>query len=417
MLVETEDSLVEALCDVLAARQPVVAFDLETFGDSARASPRLRDRPALGPLAATIRLAQFTAEHSPHIYVADLARIGDARVLQPLLEHALLVGHNLKFEIRMLQAAALRLPDDLGCRVLDTMVASQVLCAGRRQEHSLRAVAERCLGVELDKTEQASDWSGGLSREQLRYAADDVRHLHPLLHSLSRELEDAGLIETFLLECRAVPAVAWLEQSGVLLDEERWLELARAEGARAQALAGRLDEIVGQRPGWLPLTGCDALASTGTAARRCWRRSGSGVTIWIAPTRWHWSRFVTGIRVPVLLDFKQASKRASTYGTDYVQNQHPVSGRVHSEWFQLGSGAGRMSRERPNVHEIPRQAAYRACFRAPEGRRIVKCDWSAIEMRIAADIAGDRRLLAAFENRVDVHRQTAAALMASQSRR
>lgn len=69
-----------------------------------------------------------------------------------------------------------------------------------------------------------------------------------------------------------------------------------------------------------------------------------------------------------------------------------------------------MSARKPNLQQIPRDPAYRACFRAPEGRVLVKCDYAAIEMRIAAEVAGDARLIEAFDRGTDVHRLTAAML-------
>lgn len=62
----------------------------------------------------------------------------------------------------------------------------------------------------------------------------------------------------------------------------------------------------------------------------------------------------------------------------------------------------------------PRTPAYRACFKAPEGRALVKADYSQIELRIAAEIAGDQRMLDAYRRGKDLHSLTARLVLGKQ---
>src|SRR5205823_4246579 len=94
----------------------------------------------------------------------------------------------------------------------------------------------------------------------------------------------------------------------------------------------------------------------------------------------------------LLLDHREAAKRAGTYGIEFLKHVHPSTGRIHADWRQLGSRAGRMSCSRPNLQQVPRDRAYRACVRPAEGRALVKADYSQIELRIAAEVAPDKRL-------------------------
>src|SRR5262249_15683971 len=79
--------------------------------------------------------------------------------------------------------------------------------------------------------------------------------------------------------------------------------------------------------------------------------------------------------VPLLRAYRTVHKQVGTYGafwlTDYV---HPRTQRLHADYLQLGSRAGRMSCTRPNVQNIPRSAAYRRAIAAPEGRCLLKAD-------------------------------------------
>jgi DNA polymerase-1 len=113
----------------------------------------------------------------------------------------------------------------------------------------------------------------------------------------------------------------------------------------------------------------------------------------------------------LLLDHRDAAKRAGTYGIELLKHVHPTTGRIHADWQQLGSRAGRMSCSKPNLQQVPRDRAYRACFRPAEGRALVKADLSQIELRIAAQIADDARLIAAYAAGDDVHLLTAAEVL------
>jgi DNA polymerase-1 len=91
---------------------------------------------------------------------------------------------------------------------------------------------------------------------------------------------------------------------------------------------------------------------------------------------------------------------------------NPKTGRVHTSYHQAGAATGRLSSNDPNLQNIPIRTEdgrrIRKAFVAPEGRRIVACDYSQIELRIMAHLSEDPGLLAAFASGQDVHRATAA---------
>jgi DNA polymerase-1 len=84
---------------------------------------------------------------------------------------------------------------------------------------------------------------------------------------------------------------------------------------------------------------------------------------------------------------------------------------VYAGWKQIGSDAGRMSCSKPNLQQVPRGKAYRCCVRAPEGRVLVKADYSQIELRIAAKVTGDRAMLDAYHRGEDIHTATARSIL------
>jgi DNA polymerase-1 len=107
----------------------------------------------------------------------------------------------------------------------------------------------------------------------------------------------------------------------------------------------------------------------------------------------------------LLREYRSATKRVSSYAewTRHVAND----GRIYAEWNQLGSVAGRTSCASPNLQQTPRDPRYRACFMAPRGRVLIKADYSQLQLRIAAQIADEARMLAAYAQGEDLHTLTA----------
>lgn len=350
-------------------QEPVLGLDLETTG--------------LDPHQDRVRLLSLS--DSGETYLVDLFRLpGALDTLRPLFESTrgpTLVGHNLRFDLGFLMKAGLR-PD--GRRLWDTGLTHQVVHARSR----MPALAD--LVPSLDKSLQTSDWSGPLSEAQLAYAAADTQVLLPLYQRQNEEVRRLGLGWVVEIESRALPAVAWMGLMGVPFDPERWLSQAKGAESRAKEVLQRLD----WRTNWdSPKQALEAL-----------RRAG----IELGDTREETlSRHREHPTVAALLAYREHRKRQSTYGAAWLENLHPLTGRIHPSWQPIGAESGRMSCSRPNLQQVPREPAYRSCFRAPEGRVLVKADYSQIELRIAAQVAGERRMLAAFERGEDLHTLTA----------
>jgi DNA polymerase-1 len=314
------------------------------------------------------------------------------------------VGHNLQFDLRFLA----RLGFTPG-RVFDTQLASQVLHAGERAEnnavlrHKLGDVAARELGRQLDKAEQKSDWSHPtLTPEQLAYAAADAAVLVPLAESLRARLAAADLARTAELEMRALPGVTWA--APVRLNSAAWVAIADAAAAEQARLAGEMD----------------ALAPNGTSlfGGRNWnspdqvRAAFTGLGVTLDSTDDDALAALDHPLAALLRDYRAAAKRAGTYGRKWLDKHLGADGRVMPSWNQLGAEySGRMSCSDPNLQNVPRSADYRRCFVAGPGNVLVKADYSQIELRIAAKLTGERRMLDAYQTGQDLHSLTAAALL------
>jgi DNA polymerase-1 len=367
----------------------LIGLDVETTGLDPR-SHRIR----------LLSLACDTIDGVSFSYLIDCFAVDPAPLFAALAGKELVV-HNASFDLGFLA----RLGFIPAGRIRDTMLLSRLLTAGGPDWHKngLAACALRELNLTLDKSHQKDDWSRNLTDDQLVYAARDVAVLRPLFTALSKKIVESKLERAVEIETRAIPAFLWLARSSVAFDGQAWQRLTGEADHLAKDLADRLTALAPARPGYL-----------------------------IGESAWDWNSPVqvkqvfeamgfkldstddealAGVDHPLaglLREYRGVSRRISTYG-DW---SHFVSadGRIYAEWNQLGSVAGRTSCADPNLQQVPRDPRYRRCFIAPPGRVLVKADYSQLQLRIAAKVAADKAMLAAYARGDDLHTLTARQL-------
>jgi len=112
-----------------------------------------------------------------------------------------------------------------------------------------------------------------------------------------------------------------------------------------------------------------------------------------------------------IFKYREYSKLLSTY-IDVIPTLVDADSRLHSTLIQTGTTTGRMASENPNIQNIPNKSdlgrAIRSGFIAEKGKVIVAIDYSQIELRIAAFLSRDEKLLEIFKQGLDVHTAVAA---------
>jgi DNA polymerase-1 len=388
------------LAEVLKLLQDcqVIAVDTETTG--------------LDPLKDRIRLVQIAAANQP-VIIIDLFKIAKEELtpLRELLQgKPIKVLQNAKFDLKFLQQAGL----PIAGKLFDTMLAAQLLDAGMRSHsYNLAELVKFYLGEDLSKEQQRSDWSNsGLSSEQLEYAARDAAILLRLREVMKPKLKNARLVETARLEFDCLSAIAQIELNGMLLDLSRWddlrqeLERSRdqlADGLRKQlqpALLSTQLDILGNQT-FLNLDSqqqvLEALQRMGVPVKNTSKLSLIPLAEEHPPVR-------------ALLDYRKAAKAVQAFASSLPKHVHPITGRIHPDYQQMGAATGRMSCRNPNLQQIPRDKIFRSCFIPAPGYCLVVADYSQIELRVAAELSGDRRMIEAYQNDEDLHRLTAALI-------
>ena len=115
-----------------------------------------------------------------------------------------------------------------------------------------------------------------------------------------------------------------------------------------------------------------------------------------------------------ILDHRSLSKLKSTYTDKLPLEVNNSSGRIHSTFQQAVTATGRLSSTDPNLQNIPIRTKegrrVRQAFVATEGYKHFAADYSQIELRIMAHLSGDKNLLKAFKNKIDIHSFTASEI-------
>ncbi len=267
----------------------------------------------------------------------------------------------------------------------------------QKVSHKLGDVVWRELGVQLNKEHQASDWGGELSPNMLLYAAEDSRVLLHLVDALEPKIREADLHKVADIECRALPAITWMANAGVPFDSEGWRSCLDDEEAALSRLRTNLDDLAPDPPGsegwnWnSPKQVIEAFRLLGVK---------------LADTKGETLARSEHPLAKALLEYRKTSKLVGTYGPNLLK--FVEDGRIYGSWWQNGAGTGRMASSSPNLQNLPPEV--RRYVKAPAGRVLVVADYSQIELRIAAKIASEERMLVAFANGEDIHTITACSL-------
>jgi ribonuclease D len=177
---DISDNLLRAAFESLA-----VAVDIETTG--------------LAWQSDTIASVQVALPEGP-IEIVRIDPDGEAPGnIRTLIESSdiMKVFHHAMFDLRFMRVAwGVR-----GKRISCTKVASKIADPTGEVGHGLADIVCHYLGLTVDKSQQTSDWrTADLSPEQIEYAANDVRHLFPVLYALLSDLRHRDL-ETLALRC------------------------------------------------------------------------------------------------------------------------------------------------------------------------------------------------------------------------
>ena len=299
-----------------------------------------------------------------------------------------------------------------------TFLAAYLLGAGSRDPR-LEDLAREFLDMTLVSTEQLlgtgraarkpADVATGEAAEFAARRAEAILNLRPRLEAEMRNLGVDYLFHEIELPLSGV--LADMESEGVAIDVPYLKEMQDELGAQMAALESEVEQVAGQK---FNLSAPQQLAKVLFEDLRLpvGRRTKTGYST-DADT-------LEALRekhpiIGLILEHRQLSKLKSTYVDALPQLVDPLSGRVHTSFGQASTATGRLSSSNPNLMNIPIRTELgqriRRAFKASRpGHVMVSADYAQIELRIAAHLSGDPKLLGAFAAGQDIHTATAAAV-------
>ena len=390
----------------------------------------LGDRAA--PMRASIvgvafSLAPRDADYIPlgHRGLGETASLPPGAVLdilRPVFEDPAVakIGHDLKADAIVLAGHAVTL------RGLDTdtMIASYLIDA-TRSTHPLEAIAlehtqyKALLEEEIcGKGVKAISLADLPPEGTLNYAGERADLSGQLAPVLRARLQADTLTEVYeTLEMPLIDTLVAIERAGVRLDLPLLAALSVRINQELHGRSGRIYELAGgefniNSPKQLAEVLFDrlqlpVLKRTGTSRAPS---TAADVLEELALTH----------EIPrLIVEWRELMKLKGTYIDALPQLVNPKTGRVHTSFNQAVAATGRLSSSDPNLQNIPIKTPLgreiRAAFIAEPNNVLISADYSQIELRVLAHMAGDDTLIEAFRRGDDIHSQTAAKVFGADS--
>lgn len=382
---------------------------------------------------------QFGNDASDARIVVDTSTT-DIMLYKGLLESRTLIFQNAKFDLQFFYNYGI-IPQ----KIYDTMIVEQLLHLGYPSgqiSYSLKEIAHRRLGIDIDKTVRGEIIWRGLDASVINYAAGDVTYLEQIMHSQLKDLRRQKLLKAAKIECDFVPVIAYLEWCGIHLDQEKWKAKMVEDKKKLDIAKNALDSFVIATPKLQKYTYINRqgdLFSGFDLTPKCtinWSSSQQVVKIAkelgfdtqvkdkktgeekdsVLEKHLKSQKGICDEFLKLYFDYQEHFKVVTSFGQGHLNAVNPKTDRIHTVYRQLGAASGRMSCGSqqqntdlakykhispkdctyPNIQQLPSDAVTRACFNAPKGYLWSSCDYSALESRLGADIYNESSMLNEF---------------------
>ncbi len=332
------------------------------------------------------------------------------------------IAHNLKFDYEVLKSYNF----DVQGLFFDTMIASYLLNPGTRQ-HSLDVLAFTELGYKMQpitdligekKLNVKLGFKTQLNLSQVKvekvanYSCEDADLSWRLYKKLSEKLDDA-IIQNVLqkIEVPLIKVLAEMEKNGIKIDIKFLNKMSQELELKIENLELKIYKLSGQEfnvasPKQLKEILFDKMkiSSFGLSKTKTGISTAAGELDKLKGQH---------KIIDLILEFRELSKLKNTY-LDPLPKLVDKNNRVHTSFNQTITATGRLSSSNPNLQNIPIRTKIgreiRKAFIAEKEYSILAVDYSQIELRIIASLSNDEKMIKAFENKADIHTQTAAEI-------
>lgn len=356
-----------------------------------------------------------------HAYYVPVNKYFDVdtvvKALKPVFENKKIqkIGQNIKYEYIVLSKYGVRLR---GIH-FDTMVASYLLNPSKLSHglddisidylnHKMTTPIEELIG----KGKSAITMDRVDVEKVSNYCCEDSDVTFRLKEVLSKELSGKDLDKLFYkVEMPLVEVLADMEINGISIDTGYLGKLSGEMEKKLDKLTKHIYEIAGEEfninsPKQLSHILFEKLKLPIIKKTKTGISTDESVLMKLAGKH----------KLPkALIEYRELSKLKSTYVDSLPELVNPDTGRVHTSFNQTVTATGRLSSSDPNLQNIPIRTEegrkIRKAFVPAEGNILLSADYSQIELRVLAHLSGDRHLIKAFRDGLDIHTFTASLVM------
>ncbi|MUH72763.1 DNA polymerase I [Psychrosphaera haliotis] len=328
------------------------------------------------------------------------------------------VGQNLKYDINVLAKYNMVINGIVGDTMLQSYVFNSTSTRHDMDSLALKYLGHKCISFEeiAGKGAKQITFNKVPLEQASPYASEDADITLRLYQYFTEQLRKEPILNSIFsdIELPLMPILSKVEQNGVLINADHLHDLSAEFAGKLQSLEQQAHEVAGEvfnlgspkqlqeilfnklelpvikkTPKGAPSTAEDVL-----------------------------QELAHKYELPkLIIEYRGLSKLKSTYTDKLPTMIKSATGRVHTSYHQAVAATGRLSSTDPNLQNIPIRnengRRIRQAFIAPEGKKIVAIDYSQIELRIMAHLSGDKALLDAFANNLDIHKTTASEVFAT----
>lgn len=390
----------------LLLKQKQVCFDTETTDIDA--------------LHADLVGFSFSYKAREGFYVAVPSDFEEAKKIisefKPFFESKTIekIAHNIKYDLKVLNRYGI----EVSGPTFDTMIAQYLINPDVKQ--SMDFLANHYLGYQpisietlIGKKGKSQGNMRDLAPEEVSdYACEDADITFQLKQILEPEIQKEHLKELFYhMEMPLVEVLKDIEQEGIAIDVKALQDYSKELESTLLRLDSEIKSLAGvdfnvDSPKQLGEVLFDHLKISSKAKKTKTGQYATSEDVLVKHEKDH-------PIVPLILEFRQLRKLKSTYVDPLPTMCDKVDGRIHTNFMQTVTATGRLSSNNPNLQNIPIRSEkgkeIRKAFvpRSSEFQ-IMSADYSQIELRIIAALSGDKNMIQAFQQGMDIHTATAS---------
>lgn len=338
-------------------------------------------------------------------------------IFRPFFEekNILKIAHNIKYDYKVLKNYDIEVQG----AIFDTMIAHYLI--NPDMKHGMDYLSEIHLNYTPISIESLIGKKGKNQgnlrsvslKQQTDYAAEDADVTFQLYEIFEQKLKEENLENLFYrIEMPLMKVLAKMELAGISLDKECLKKESLELENDLKNLEKKIFEFSGEEfnlnsPKQLGEILFEKLKLDAKAKKtKTGQYSTSEEVLQKLESKHEIIKYI--------LEYRTYQKLKSTYVDALPMQVNEKTGRIHTNFMQTVAATGRLSSVNPNLQNIPirtlRGKQVRAAFIASEGKKIISADYSQIELRLIAEISGEKNMIEAFQKGEDIHASTAAKL-------